>query len=247
MVIAAKNEAPNLPQLVDEVTAALRPLCNDSLHGLSWFEIIVVDDASTDETGSVLSSLAEAYPELRGLMLAHSVGQSAATMAGIHAARGNWVATLDADLQNDPADLVRLWNALPGYDAVLGWRVTRQDICSKRVISGWANRVRNMILGQSIRDTGCSVRIFPTAMALRLPAFHGMHRFFGPLLLREGCTLDSGASQPSTPPIRSVALQSLESITRRDCRPVRCRLADAPAGSLSRDPDVPIVARFQRL
>jgi dolichol-phosphate mannosyltransferase len=189
VVVAAKNEAPNLPQLVGEIALALRPLCNNGLHGLAQFEIVIVDDASTDGTGLVLSDLREAYPELRGLMLAPGVGQSSATVAGIHAARGNWIATLDADLQNDPADLVRLWKALPGFDAALGWRVTRQDICSKRVISRWSNRVRNMLLGQSIHDTGCSVRIFPRAIALRLPTFHGMHRFFGPLLLREGCRL----------------------------------------------------------
>ena len=110
-------------------------------------------------------------------------------MAGIRAARGNWIATLDADLQNDPADLIRLWRALPGHDAVLGWRVKRQDVWSKRLISYWANLLRNKVLGQSIRDTGCSVRIFPRALALRLPTFNGMHRFFGSLLLREGCRL----------------------------------------------------------
>ena len=122
-------------------------------------------------------------------MLAAGVGQSSATLAGIRAARGDWIATLDADLQNDPADLVRLWEALPGHDAVLGWRVERRDVWSKRVISRWANRVRNAVLGQSIRDTGCSVRIFPREVALRLPVFRGVHRFFGPLLLREGCRL----------------------------------------------------------
>jgi glycosyltransferase involved in cell wall biosynthesis len=189
VVVAAKNEAANLSQLVDEIASALRPLCNDGLRGLARFEIIVVDDASTDETRLVLKDLSEAYPELRSFTLAPGVGQSSATVAGIRAARGNWIATLDADLQNNPADLVRLWNALPGYDAALGWRVTRQDIWSKRVISGWANRVRNVVLGQSIRDTGCSVRIFPRAIAVRLPMFHGMHRFVGPLLLREGCRL----------------------------------------------------------
>ena len=138
----------------------------------------------------VLSELVEAYPELRPVMLGASVGQSSATMAGIHAAWGNWIATLDADLQNDPADLVRLWRALPGPGrAVLGWRVRRQDSLSRRLISYVANALRNWVLGQSIRDTGCSVRIFPRALALRLPAFDGMHRFFGSLLLREGCPL----------------------------------------------------------
>lgn len=189
VIVAARNEAPNLPQLIEEIASVMRPLCNHGLNGLTGFEIVVVDDASTDETVSLLRDLVEDYPELRALTLASGVGQSSATMAGIRAARGKWIATLDADLQNDPADLVRLWNALPGHDVALGWRVTRHDVCSKRVISGWANRVRNMVLGQSILDTGCTVRIFPRSMALRLPTFHGMHRFFGPLLLREGCRL----------------------------------------------------------
>jgi glycosyltransferase involved in cell wall biosynthesis len=189
VVIAAKNEAANLPQLVDEIGSALRPLCNDDLRGITGFEIVIVDDGSTDRTRSVLRDLGAVNPELRGLILSPGVGQSSATAAGIHAARGDWIATLDADLQNDPADLVRLWNALPGHDAALGWRVTREDSWSKRVISGWANRIRNVVFGQSIRDTGCSVRIFPRTMAVRLPLFHGMHRFFGPLLLREGCKL----------------------------------------------------------
>jgi glycosyltransferase involved in cell wall biosynthesis len=110
-------------------------------------------------------------------------------VAGIRSARGDWIATLDADLQNDPADLVRLWEALPGHDVALGWRAERRDAWSRRIVSRWANRVRNGVLGQSIRDTGCSVRIFPRAAALRLPVFRGVHRFLGPLLLREGCRL----------------------------------------------------------
>ena len=154
---------------------------------LGGFEIIVVDDASTDPTRLVLERLAPAYPELTGLRLVTGVGQSAATMAGINTAKGNWIATLDADLQNDPADLIRLWRALPGHDVVLGWRVRRQDVWSKRLISYWANLLRNKALAQSIRDTGCSVRIFPRDLALALPTFDGMHRFLGSLLLREGC------------------------------------------------------------
>jgi dolichol-phosphate mannosyltransferase len=189
VVVAAKNEAASLPRLIDEITLALRPLCDGGPHGLAGYEVIVIDDASTDTTRSVLKDLAAVYPELRGVVLATGAGQSSATVAGIRAARGNWIATLDADLQNDPTDLLRLWNALPGHDAALGWRLNRQDVWSRRVISRWANRVRNMLLGQSIRDTGCSVRIFPRALALRLPVFHGVHRFLGPLLLREGCRL----------------------------------------------------------
>ena len=87
------------------------------------------------------------YPELRPLRLRSNVGQSPAIAAGIDAARGDWIATLDADLQNDPADLARLWEALPGHDVALGWRVERGDVWSRRAISRWANRVRNARAG----------------------------------------------------------------------------------------------------
>ena len=189
VVVAAKNEAPNLRQLIDEIAQALRPLCTSADSGLKRFEVVVVDDGSTDHTQRVLRGLSADYPELRWITLAASTGQSAATIAGIRTARGNWLATLDADLQNDPADLVRLWNALPGYNGVLGWRKTRHDVISKRLISLGANCIRNVVLGQAIRDSGCSVRIFSRRLALRLPQFHGMHRFIGPLLLRQGCRL----------------------------------------------------------
>src|SRR5262249_41080570 len=96
---------------------------------------------------------------------------------------------LDADLQNDPADLAALWDELPGHDAALGWRVKREDVWSKRIISRGANRARDWGLGQSIRDTGCSVRVFPREVALRFPIFHGAHRFYGPFLIREGCRI----------------------------------------------------------
>jgi dolichol-phosphate mannosyltransferase len=190
VVVPAKDEASSLSPLIEEIARALRPLCDGGgPRRLAGFEIVIVDDASTDRTCAVLEDLDADYPELRVVVLAAGVGQSAATVAGIRAASGDWIATLDADLQNDPGDLVRLWDALPGHDAALGWRVARQDAWSRRVIGRWANRVRNAVLGQSIRDTGCSVRIFPRAVALRLPAFRGMHRFFGPLLVREGCRL----------------------------------------------------------
>lgn len=190
VVVPARDEAAGLPRLVEEIAEALRPLRDgDAPRPLAGFEILIVDDGSTDGTPEVLRDLAADFPELRAIVLADGVGQSSATMAGIRAARGGWIATLDADLQNDPADLVRLWEALPGHDVVLGWRADRRDPWSRRVISRWANRVRNAVLGQAIRDTGCSVRIFPRVLALRLPAFRGVHRFLGPLLIREGCRL----------------------------------------------------------
>jgi glycosyltransferase involved in cell wall biosynthesis len=192
IVVPAKDESASLPQLVAEIARAFRPLVEGKAgqtHRLDEFEIVIVDDGSTDATPAVLNDLMRIYPELRPVRLARNVGQSGATAAGFWEARGDWVAQLDADLQNNPADLAMLWEALPGYDAALGWRQKREDVWSKRVISRWANRVRNAVLGQSIKDTGCSVRIFPREAALRFPMFNGVHRFFGPLLLRDGCRI----------------------------------------------------------
>ena len=188
IVVPAKDEAASLPELLGEIVRWFRPLTRPrpGRPRLAGFEILIVDDGSTDDTVGVLARLGVDCPELRPIRLARNVGQSAATLAGFREARGEWVAVLDADLQNRPEDLARLWDALPGHDAALGWRTKREDVWSKRIISRWANRVRNRVLGQSIRDTGCSVRIFRREIALRLPAFYGMHRFLGPLLLREG-------------------------------------------------------------
>jgi glycosyltransferase involved in cell wall biosynthesis len=192
IIVPAKNEAASLPQLVEETAQAFRPLLRGGAgpHPMEAFELLIIDDGSTDETLKVLHDLALRYPELRPIRLAANAGQSAATLAGFRAARGDWVAILDADLQNPPRELARLWDALPGYDAVLGWRLKRQDVLWKRVLSRWANRVRNALLGgEPIRDTGCAVRIFPREVALRFPMFHGAHRFYGPLLGREGCRI----------------------------------------------------------
>lgn len=196
VVIPAKDEAEGLPRLLAEIAAALRPLRSRDEpreSRLGAFEVILVDDGSADDTPLVLRGLQADFPELRPIRLRTSAGQSAATAAGFRAARGDWIATLDADLQNDPADLATLWRELPGYDAALGWRRERRDKWSRRVVSRWANRVRNAVLGQSIRDAGCSVRIFRRDLALRLPLFRGSHRFLGPLLLREGAAVTQAA------------------------------------------------------
>jgi glycosyltransferase involved in cell wall biosynthesis len=192
IVIPARNEADALTQLIDELTAAFRPLRNDRGRPrtlLEDFEILIVDDGSTDQTWAILQALRRHCPELHPLRLRQSGGQSAAMFAGFRAARGTWVALLDADLQNPPSELARLWELLPGSDAVLGWRERRRDSRVRRATGAMANRVRRWILRDPIKDAGCSVRIFRREMALRLPPFHGSHRFLGALLLREGCRI----------------------------------------------------------
>jgi dolichol-phosphate mannosyltransferase len=237
VVIPARDEAPSLWQLIHETSSSLRGLCQRGDQELDGFEMIVVDDGSTDETRSVLDDLIAIYPELRAITLEPGVGQSGALVAGIEAAVGDWIATLDGDLQNDPADLARLWNALPGHDVALGWRPTRRDCWSKRTVSYLANRVRNVVLGQSIRDTGCSVRIFPRAVALRLPRFRGVHRFLGPLFLREGCRVVQIPVQHRSRPYgcshyslrnRSFdVLADLVGVAWLMRRPVRCRVVQS--------------------
>jgi glycosyltransferase involved in cell wall biosynthesis len=191
VIIPAKNEAASLPTLLEELAHTLSTFSPwkavDDTEQSITFEVIVIDDGSTDGTRDVLTVLATAHPSLRPLFLRRSIGQSSCLIAGIRQARGLWIATLDGDLQNHPADLEILWRALPGHHAALGWRVRRADRLSKRLTSWAANHVRNVVLGQGIRDTGCALRIFPRSFGLRLPAFDGVHRFIGPLLLREGC------------------------------------------------------------
>lgn len=191
IIVPARDEAASLPELLAEIHSAFRPLRDrdSGPHRLEAFEVVIVDDGSTDGTPEVLRRLALDYPELRPIRFEANAGQSAATLAGFRVARGDWVAILDADLQNPPAELARLWDALPGHDAALGWRIKREDVWSKRIISRWANRVRHAVLGDSVKDTGCAVRIFPREVALRFPMFHGAHRFYGPLLMREGCRI----------------------------------------------------------
>ena len=182
VVIPAFNEAGNLPGLVDEVIAALR--------GRVDFELIVVDDHSTDDTLAVLQAAKARHPELRVLSHAVQSGQSTGLRTGIRAARAPWIATLDGDGQNDPADLPRLLAARDAGPADVklyaGWRVNRQDTGSKRWASKWANGIRSRLLRDATPDTGCGTKLFERAAFLELPWFDHMHRYLPALMQRAG-------------------------------------------------------------
>lgn len=177
IVVPLFNEEENLPVLAGEIRAALAAI------GRS-FELIFVDDGSTDGGLAVLERLAVADPAVRILRHRRNAGQSAALAAGFRAARGEIVVTLDADLQNDPADIPRLLAKLDeGYDAVSGVRRNRRDSWSRRVSSRVANAVRNWATDEAIADVGCSLKAYRRGFLTDLPMFSGMHRFL-PTLVR---------------------------------------------------------------
>lgn len=182
IVIPVRNEAENLPALLDEIDAAL------AAH--APYEVIVVDDGSTDATAAVLAARAAGAPHLRVLRHPRSAGQSAAIHSGVLAARADVVATLDGDGQNPPADLPRLVAPLlggpPELGLVAGQRVGRRDTLSKRLASRAANAIRARALADGTRDTGCGLKAFRRDAFLRLPYFDHMHRYLPALFARDG-------------------------------------------------------------
>lgn len=183
VVIPVRNEAENIAPLVDEIRAALDRFVE--------YEILYVDDGSSDATAAEIMRLANDTPRLRLLRHTRSCGQSAAIRTGVRAAEARWVATLDGDGQNDPADIPELWRLAGGATAspllmVAGYRRDRRDRWSKRVASRIANAIRARLLGDDIPDTGCGLKLFPRALFLDLPDFDHMHRFLPALVLRAG-------------------------------------------------------------
>ena len=178
-MVPAYNERENLAPLLAEIAAAL---------GGRSYEVIVVDDGSTDGTLETLKTLRQRYPQLRIIAFDRNAGQTAAFAAGFRAARAPLVVTLDADLQNDPADIPKLVEALQrtGVTAVAGYRANRRDTSWKRLQSRIANGVRNRLNGEVIRDTGCSLKAFRTDAVRELPLFSGMHRFLPTLIKMQG-------------------------------------------------------------
>lgn len=178
------NERDNLERLFGEIKTSLDPLGKT-------YEVLFVDDGSTDGSRAVLEKLEADYPQARTLEFDGNFGQSAALGAGFRDARGEVIVTLDSDGQNDPCDIPKLLEVLESKsaDAVCGYRAKRNDSFSKRITSRFANWVRNGISGDSVRDTGCSLKVFRRECLNDFFYFKGMHRFFPTLLRISGFTV----------------------------------------------------------
>lgn len=184
VVVPVRNEAGNILPLIAEIRTALSGRA---------FEIVYVDDGSTDASWAELAAAA-AGGGLHALRHRASCGQSAAIATGVRAARGRWIATLDGDGQNDPADIpALLGRAEAAGDAVLvvGHRVSRKDSGVKRLSSRFANRLRAFLLGDATPDTGCGLKVFSRALFMELPRFDHMHRYLPALALRAGARVES--------------------------------------------------------
>lgn len=170
------NEAENLPVLWPELDDVLRALGRP-------VEVIFVDDGSTDGSPAFIRAIVERDQRVRLVRLDANHGLSAAFHAGFQVVRGRYIVTMDSDLQTDPRDVSTLLGQLEDVDAVVGWRQNRRDPWVKRVSSRIANTIRNVVTGDRVKDSACSLRVMRRECLSAIPPYHGMHRFI-PTLLR---------------------------------------------------------------
>ena len=185
LVIPCYNEQDNLRALVTAIRAAVDPLKLP-------YEVVITDDCSKDKSWDILKELAAADPRIRPQRFAFNCGESAALWAGMKTSRGRCIVTLDADLQNDPKDLPKFFDALKNFDCVCGSRVATRsegDGFVRVVSSRIANWVRNKLSGEQISDAGCTYRAFKRDCIADLKFFKGMHRFLPTLIKMEGFTV----------------------------------------------------------
>ncbi len=185
VVVPLLDEAENLPRLHAEIVDAMAAL------DVGW-EVVYVDDGSRDAGPRTLAQLADLDSRVQVVTFDRNYGQSTAMIAGAEAAFGDWIATLDADGQNDPRDIPRMWEVITRRkcDGVTGIRIDRADGWIKRAASRIANEVRNRVLGDEITDVGCSTRLLPKEALLGVVRFEGMHRFLPTLVRAGGYTID---------------------------------------------------------
>ena len=181
LVIPCYNEAENVPTLLQRVEASLHPLGRP-------YEVLIIDDGSTDSTPQLLADAMARLPWLRVIRMARNGGQSAAFEAGFAAARGEIIATIDADLQNDPEEIPRLIPLLDEkkVDMITGWRKDRQDTPFRRWQSRQANRIRNWITQETVQDSASSLKIYRAPAIKGVKLFRGAHRYFPTLVKMRG-------------------------------------------------------------
>lgn len=186
VVIPIKDERDNLVPLTQQL---LKVLSARDESCSAPFEIIYIDDGSTDGSGPLLDHLAAEQAEVSVLHFDRNYGQTSAFDAGFRRAQGELVVTMDGDLQFDPADIAKLLPLARQYDLVCGWRKDRHDSLTRKLSSRIAYQVRNAITRDGIHDTGCSLKVFRRAVVERMPPFEGMHRFFPALAQMYGFTV----------------------------------------------------------
>ena len=181
LVIPCYNEQESVPALLERVEASLLRLGKP-------FEVLIVDDGSTDGTAALLAEGMKRHPWLRVLRMAKNGGQSAAFEAGFEAARGQVIATIDADLQNDPEEIPRLVALLEEQrvDMITGWRRDRQDTPFRRWQSRQANRIRNWVTGETVNDSASSLKVYRAEAVKGMKLFRGAHRYFPTLVKMRG-------------------------------------------------------------
>jgi glycosyltransferase involved in cell wall biosynthesis len=178
-VVPVFNEEENLAILVPKVMDVLNQTSKP-------YEVIFVDDGSSDNSRKVLREMAIRFPTLRLLGLKNNRGLSTALLVGMNEARGDILITLDSDLQNDPEDIPRLIQYLDRYDMATGWRQRRDDPSLKKISSKIANAIRNWISAEAIKDSACTLRAFKKECIKEIPLFNGMHRFMSTLVKMQG-------------------------------------------------------------
>lgn len=182
VVIPLKNEEGNIADLILELEPVMQSL------NAPW-ELICIDDGSTDRTRDVLKELAKQKSYMKLIIFDKNYGQSSAFQAGFKAAAGQFVITLDGDGQNDPTDIPKLISHSEKYDLVCGIRVKRRDTWFKRLISKCANGVRNWLCEDNVQDTGCSLKIYRKACLNQIKMYHGLHRHLPALFRIEGFSI----------------------------------------------------------